>query len=85
MGDADDSDIGEAVEALDEILRLKAGVAQLDLRGTDSRFVVKTLKALARKARRTRLYIERPVRDARRNRGIQTSVDSVTRRVSEHG
>jgi hypothetical protein len=51
MSDADESDIGEAAEALEESLPLKAGVAQLDPRGEDSRYAVKTLKPLARKAR----------------------------------
>jgi hypothetical protein len=36
MSDADDSDIGEAAEALGEILRLKAGLAQLDPRDGDA-------------------------------------------------
>jgi hypothetical protein len=58
MSDRSNSDICEAVEALEEIRRLKAGVAQLDPRGSDARYAVKTLKALARKACRTRLYIE---------------------------
>jgi hypothetical protein len=59
MSDADDSDIGEAVEALGEVLRLKAGFAQLDPRVGDARYAVKYVESTIQEGAAHTAYIEK--------------------------